>query len=203
MKRILLFAFLGFSTAVMAQEASKTTAPQSQPIRSVSGFGGVLFDVSPIRGQAAMSVGGGGAALFNNRFFFGGFGQSTAGNTPFSVNGANYETRINQGGLWLGYVSKLTQTLSVVSDVRLGWATVGLSRNGGAFYNSRGFIATPTVSLQVEAAPHITIRAGAGYGLANGINVPLSDGQGRATDRLTNADFGGFTGTFSVLFGVF
>jgi hypothetical protein len=204
MKRVLLVALMSISVNGMAQEASKIAVPQTRPAQSVTGFGGVLFEVSQLYGQATSSVGGGGAALFNNRFFLGGFGQSTVGATAFIANGVTHETQYRQGGLWLGYISTLNQTLSLVSDVRLGWANISLQRLSGATYNSRGFMTTPSVSLRFQPTQAIAVHVGVGYRLASSINLPLTDVQGRITDhRLTSQDFSGATGTLSVLFGGF
>jgi hypothetical protein len=204
MKRALfLLSFISISATGFAQQTTQTTKATYPARQHTSGFGGVLFEMAPIRGQVAASFGGGGAALFRNGVFFGGFGQSTAVAIPFTVSDVNYETRVSQGGLWLGYQSRLNQTLSLVGDLRLGWANIGLSRNGGATSYSRGFITTPSLNLQIEATPNVVFRVGVGYRLASTPSLALADGQGRTADRLTNQDFSGFAGTLSVLFGSF
>jgi hypothetical protein len=160
------------------------------------GFGGVLFDVSTVRGQVLVSVGGAGAASINNQFFFGGFGQS--GTTSFELpDKGRYRTTISQGGFWYGYVFRPSRLVHLLTDLRLGWTSLELS-NASTSDRIRqyGFTTTPSLGAELNVASFLRIRLTGGYRFASGLG-------GSQPAVLSNRDISSAVGTLSFQFGRF
>jgi hypothetical protein len=209
MKRFLsTIALLTLTLNLYAQDYYKTSlaTPRKKGL-SVSGFSGGAIEFSAFRGQTLVMAGGGGAALFNRHFFVGGFGQRTITPTSFAVGRTTYNAHVTQGGLWLGYLSGSAKRVALQFDTRLGWARTGLATttlpSDQRQYRNSGLLVTPSVGLQIKAAPFMRINLSGGYRFANRVDVALSDTPGFISDRLTNRDFNGATGSISLLFGNF
>ncbi len=209
MKRTIFFLLLntiGYHSVAQDVSRRHINSPTQDSSSPINGFGGITLELSRLRGQPSLSVGGGGAALFSNRFFLGGFGQRTVSDVPIQVGAVKYGLRVNQGGLWVGYRTNSNHRVQGYVDTRLGWTNIGVVNANGpttaVTYRRNGFMATPTVGAQITVLPFMRVSASGGYRFAANVDVTLSDGRGQ-TNRLSNQDFAGPVAALSVIFGGF
>jgi len=196
MKRILLLLLsLSIGDAVFAQQSSPTLIG-SQANSKISGFGGPLIELSSLRGQSMVSIGGAGAACINGHFFFGGFGQSSTTKTLLSDN-AIYNTDLSQGGFWLGYIFHPNRVVHITTDTKLGWTSATLTNtNTTSRTTQSGFTITPSVGAEVNVASFLRVQLTGGYRLASNFG-PMQ------LNALSNKDVDSVVGTLTLRFGWF
>lgn len=196
MKRILLLLLsLTMGEAVFAQQHSSTLIG-SQPRWNISGFGGPLVELSSLRGQSMISIGGAGAACINGHFFFGGFGQSSTSKRLLSDN-VIYNTDLSQGGFWLGYIFHPNRVVHITTDTKLGWTSATLiNTNTNSRINQSGFAITPSVGAEVNVASFLRIQLTGCYRLASNFGPTQAN-------ALSNKDVDSVVGTLTFRFGWF
>lgn len=163
-------------------------------------FGGPILEFSSINGQMTADVGGGGALILDG-FFIGGYGMGTefpSITLEREIDGQlmdiDYNIRLGQGGLWLGYVHNAPKLIHVFSSLKIGWGKAELKHDEFGLPSDRIFALTPELGVEVNISSFFKLGFTAGYRLVNGIN---------RLPTLGNDDFSSPVGTLTFRFGGF
>lgn len=194
MKRTLLtLTLFAILSAGFAQNGRPKTLIGNDP-EDISGFGAVLFSMTPIDGSLSTLTGGGGAVLFDNSFFIGGYGLGLTGNKETQISGETYSSSFGHGGFWLGYNIKPENLVHFGIDTKLGWGSITTKSNALVESDEDDvFVFSPGFFAEANIAYWFKVNAGLGFqktiGVDNGFFQP--------------SDFDGPAFNISLLFGWF
>lgn len=165
----------------------------------VSGFGGPVINICPVKDHYAPFMGGGGGAILNRKFFFGGFG---AGMTQ-SINLDDHQydkLDFSYGGLWLGYIFMGEKAIHPTFHVQMGWGGISLQERSGDIFdedkNDPVYVINPTLELEMNLTQFFRLGVGVNYRYTTGVDTEDIHG-------LTNKDFSSPGGFVSFKFGWF
>jgi hypothetical protein len=162
---------------------------------NISGFGGVIGEISLIKDRTIYSVGGGGGMLINQKAFIGGYGRgNVVDNQLFRYNGSAVGLEMGHGGLWFGYNFLPKKVVHFGLCARTGWGGIGVvDKNGNGILNDGIFVLTPQADLAVNVLPFMKVNMSIGYRAVTGANNPF----------ITNAELSSPTGLIGFYFGWF
>jgi len=143
------------------------------------GYGGLLFRVGIVKGEAALFSGGRGAWIINHRFAIGGGGYSmlTDVKTDAVTTGGNpLYMKIHMGGLELEYIEDSDKLLHWTFLVTLGGGTVAVRTKGStADYDSdEFFVMEPNANMDLNINKWFRIGVGVSYRFAIGVDNPYA-----------------------------
>ncbi|MBK9292379.1 MAG: hypothetical protein IPM52_12245 [Bacteroidetes bacterium] len=215
-----IFACVFFAQLTSAQSNSSSLSNGN------GGFGGILYDISPMMGTTGIVQGGGGAYLRNN-FFIGGYGMGLVTNhykalnykhpDDNSVNGWNYggdPVQFSYGGLWLGKIFPLKNELSLSASGMFGWGSAGWKpvmsdRRRQKLYRIEEniFVMQPRVVATYQPLRWMRLEAGLSYRAVFTSNKQFLDVSGPGAPRFRNffesGDFSAPSFSFGIMFGAF
>lgn len=194
MKRTLLILCTCICVGAFAQKDRPRTLIGNDP-ENISGFGGVLFSVTPVNGELSTLTGGGGAVLFDNTFFVGGYGLGLTGNHEFSAGATDLTTSFGHGGFWLGYIIKPDNLLHMGVDSKFGWGSI-TTKNKATNENVSEddvFVFNPQFFGEANISYWFKINASVGFQKTIGVDGDFFD----------SGDFDGPTFGIALLFGWF
>ena len=196
---ILLFAH---SWVSYAQPAREFLFSDDRPV-SISGFGGVLLELSSLEGELVPSGGFSLAALFDQTFFAGFYGMGTFKRLDKSFPELQQvDMAFGHGGLWLGYLNQSHRLIHPSVSLKVGGGGVYLAereRNEFIFEEENRidedalFVLTPQAEVELNVAPWMKIKAGVGYRFVSDVDTPY----------LSHSDFTSMVGNLSLYFGWF
>jgi hypothetical protein len=192
MKRLLLvFICIGLSTAY-AQESTQYLFDGDM---SLSGFGGVMGEISLVKDRSIYSVGGGGGVLINQKAFVGGYGMGNViDDQLYRFNGKQVGLQLGHGGLWFGYNFLPKKMVHFGLSSRAGWGGIGVIDNkGNGLLNDGIFVFTPQADFALNVLPFMKVNLSVGYRVVTGANNPF----------VSNADLSSPTGLIGFYFGWF
>jgi len=190
------------------------------------GFGGIIYEISPVLGTTGISQGGGGAFLRNN-FFIGGYGVGLVTNhyKPLFYqhpddkpgSGWNFDgdpVHFDHGGLWLGKIIPLDHDFALTASGMFGWGEVGWSpqmadRRKQRLYQIEEniFVMQPKVVVGYQPLSWLRLEAGLGYRIVFTSNKQYLDTSGQGAPRWRNffepGDFTAPSFNFGIMFGAF
>ncbi|HMM11797.1 MAG TPA: hypothetical protein PKE03_06875 [Bacteroidales bacterium] len=217
---LVLFSLLAFDAQAQNDAIQRPKADGS------GGFGGFIYEISPVLGSTGISQGGGGAYLRNN-FFIGGFGMSLLtshykpvvylhpdDNSGKPMDYAGEPVFFDYGGLWLGKIFPIEQDLTITASGMFGWGQVGWDpdisdkrRRRMYRIEENIFVINPRVVATYQPLRWLRLEAGVGYRAAFPSNKQYLDVAGPGASRWRNffdpAEFSATTFNFGVMFGAF
>ncbi len=216
MKRLFsLLALSVFALSVLTLSASAQEQETlfSSPVEH-GGFGGVVTQMTSIRGEMAAMVGGYGGWLVGHRLMIGGGGYglvssvraSAEAEQQYSINGEPLYVDFGYGGLMLEYIIEPSRLLHVNVQALIGGGGVNYREGwrGEFFEDDAGdrrcgngdavFVAEPAVNVELNVTDWMRVSAGASYRYVSGVNFITG---------IENKDLSGVSGQLALKFGAF
>ena len=172
----LITATLAFTLFAQTEEDNTNTPPKTEFVGGnggkVSGFGGPMFQLAFINGEAIPFIGGGGAGLFNDNFYFGGFGMGTATEIQIEninplVNGLTPVGRLEMGfgGLMMGYMPMGHKKFHPLIGLDFAWGGYEVYELNADNVILDGTLTavTPRIGAEANALPWLKVNLGVGY----------------------------------------
>ena len=201
------------------KEAKKPSFKERQYLTNgktrISGFVASITEISKLKDETAIGVGGGAAIIFNQDFFFGGYGMGMTSTDLTLLEENTEEARTNiravfgQGGFWVGGSLFSKSLIHVSVSSKIGWGALVVAEHnqpnndisifddefefGRELSRDFTFVATPEIGLEMNVAKWFKVNAAVGYRYAPGINNPYY-----GKDSLN-----GMTGSLNLMFGWF
>ncbi|MEX2597857.1 MAG: hypothetical protein WEC59_13110 [Salibacteraceae bacterium] len=162
---------------------------------NISGFGGLMTELSAVNNQAILSFGGGGGALIDQRFFIGGYGMGNLVEfSTFSINGHPRLLEMGHGGLWIGYHHNPQKVVHFGGSARVGFGGLAFTNlNGDPIVNDGFFVTTSQLHVEMNVLPFLKLNLSGGYRNIFGLN----------NDFVDNRDVSSPTLLFGMYFGWF
>ncbi len=184
--------------------------------RISGGFGAVDMNVSPLRDNLNLFVGGKGAVIFDNHLYLGAAGYGMATQEKFNgidarlpENNPNSDIRIDMtsfgyGGLLIGYTIAPNSLVHIDIPIVIGAGGVDLSDDlitiqdndfslKPSIESSAFFVAQPGINIEINMARFCKMGLGGGYRYIYGTNLI----------NINDEDLSGWTANFSLKFGKF
>ncbi len=161
------------------------------------GFGGPVWKVTRINGEAAFISGGRGGWIINHTFVIGGGGYSTMMdvNTGIIDEDKNLYLRMEYSGLELEYIHRSNRVVhwTVLALIGGGHLEIREHDPDQTFAKDNFFVVDANVNAEINVLKWMRVNVGAGHRFAFGVDVAsLSDG-----------DIGGLEAQVTVKFGAF
>lgn len=157
-----------------------------------------MVEVSALQDQTVISVGGRGmgAVVVNRQFFFGGYGQS--GHTIVLLSDTHpYQATLSQGGFVLGYIHKASRPVHLLTNARLGWASITVKEvSTQQSFEQNNFTITPSIGAEMNVTRLLRVQLMGGYRMS--INAGLTQ-----PGKLMPIDMNSLVGTLTLSFGLF
>jgi hypothetical protein len=140
------------------------------PRNRQGGWGGPVVQISPMRGRAAVFVGGRGGWLLDGRVTLGGGGFALATGVPAppaaEKPGEELELDMGYGGVWGEYTFTPVRLLHVSAGALVGGGTVSLAWRHGGSYGSGSdgfFVVEPAVVAELNVTTSLRLDVGGAY----------------------------------------
>lgn len=148
----------------------------------LSGFGGVLSDISIVDNNLALYSGGGGAFLINQKLWIGGFGLGLT-SRHFREDLKNIvdidkpKLIFKYGGLWIGYIHKYYNPFHISVSLKAGGGQIALVDEYFHYtpFDDRKavdkvFVISPAIELEINCTSWMKTSIGIGYRYVGGID---------------------------------
>jgi hypothetical protein len=164
------------------------------------GWGGPVVQVSTVRDQTAVLVGGRGGWIVDRRFTIGGggFGLVNEIPAPPEAHGTaeQLDLKMGYGGGWVEYTFAPLRLLHVSIGALVGGGELSLAYRGGGAFGSRNdgfFVAEPAIVAELNLATSVRVDVGAAYRWIEGVEM----------EGLSRSDVAGLSVVAAVKFGKF
>jgi hypothetical protein len=187
-----LFLLFLAQVAVSQEEESYKTIFKSNRNPRVSGFGGLINEISGLDGNVTHQIGAEGAVLLNQSIFIGLYGQGMTTLPLYDITyydesidlNVNEKMRVafGHGGVLVGGILRPNNAVHFGGSVRLGFGAYSLipdvlrGNNPGndpdyyLRFNDFVFLATPQIEAGINISSWFRINTGIGYRFVAGVD---------------------------------
>lgn len=190
------------SHIVKAQQEREFLIGADRPV-SISGFMGLMTEISSLEGEVVPSVGAGIALLLDQTFYIGFYGLGTIKSLEKQLlQYQQVDMAFGHGGLWMGYIHQSERLLHLGVSLKIGGGGVYLAeRRGHEFiFEEKNkidedalFVLIPQAEMELNVAPWMKLNLGLGYRFVDGVDTPY----------LNENDFASPVGSLGFYFGWF
>ncbi|CAM4062365.1 MULTISPECIES: hypothetical protein [Flavobacterium] len=200
-KLVVAVCFFISSLTVFSQEIQEDVKGKDfiiKDLKSLSFYGGTIFQFTTLDNDFSFFVGGKGGVAFNRKVLLG-FEGYTLKSSNTSKDNDSKELSFTYGGVFVGYVFDLGPKVQLVPTVLSAWGRIGereVEADGDyVFFKVTDdlFVLQPELELEINVIKGFKIGLGVNYRLSTGVD----------SRNYVNDDISGLGGSIAFKFGKF
>lgn len=192
-KYLFLLVSILLATSLLAQEETLV----GEGLHS-GGYGGPVWKVGLVNGNAGMFSGGRGGWIINHKFAIGGGGYGSmvdVESDAVSDNGKTLYIDLNYGGFEMEYIHNSDKVIHWTIHTMIGGGSVRLLEHepNRTIETEKFFVVEPNLNLDINISSWFRIGLGASYLITMGLD----------SEKISNSDISGPSGLIILKFGSF